>query len=488
MFSWIFGTKKQGTSSGTGYGGDLTAGGQDAKNLRQGRKEAALEESKRDASRCLYLKQTESMLKSKSLNDPSKLVSTLKETFRNQVPSEWATRKKLYLASLACFRLVILNYSEILGDKNETDSLYTAFDEFAQHADFLRKHDGEVHAQLVEIVLQVQSMAAAALQNTRIVDVVELTDPRENYRKALGPLRFDVCDSLNRHRFSTQRKSSRLNTRKMFQEISSYKTSLPVEYGSGIYVRAMEGRFDLLRALIIGPEDTPYTNGCFFFDIFLKNYPSEPPLLQFLTTGGGKVTFNPNLYANGKVCLSLLGTWIGPGWLQGESTLLQVLVSIQSLIFVSEPCFNEPLVSWIRHSYVGKRMSHEYNISIRKHTLQHAILPFVSGKAGLYPEFDEVIQKHFRLKQMQLEHQMQQWLAEDSHLKSIVGQILPKLDSKRKASANIDRVVVGQEDKESLASKKRKTEPQLTEDSKPKPNTDADLAYLCSYDSTPLPV
>jgi ubiquitin-protein ligase len=36
----------------------------------------------------------------------------------------------------------------------------------------------------------------------------------------------------------------------------------------------------------------------------------------------------------GKVCLSLLGTWSGPGWDPKRSTLLQVLVSIQSLIMV----------------------------------------------------------------------------------------------------------------------------------------------------------
>jgi len=33
---------------------------------------------------------------------------------------------------------------------------------------------------------------------------------------------------------------------------------------------------------------------------------------------------NPNLYADGKVCLSLLGTWSGPGWEKGVSTLSQV--------------------------------------------------------------------------------------------------------------------------------------------------------------------
>ncbi len=49
-----------------------------------------------------------------------------------------------------------------------------------------------------------------------------------------------------------------------------------------------------------------------------------PAQVQFLTTGGGTVRFNPNLYNCGKVCLSLLGTWSGPSWQPGISTLLQV--------------------------------------------------------------------------------------------------------------------------------------------------------------------
>jgi len=61
-----------------------------------------------------------------------------------------------------------------------------------------------------------------------------------------------------------------------------------------------------------------------------------------MTTGGGRVRFNPNLYKDGKVCLSLLGTWTGPSWDPKSSTLLQVIVSIQSLILVSDPYFNEP--------------------------------------------------------------------------------------------------------------------------------------------------
>ena len=41
--------------------------------------------------------------------------------------------------------------------------------------------------------------------------------------------------------------------------------------------------------------------------------------VTFLTTGCGTVRFNPNLYADGKVCLSLLGTYDGPRWTPGGS-------------------------------------------------------------------------------------------------------------------------------------------------------------------------
>ena len=50
-----------------------------------------------------------------------------------------------------------------------------------------------------------------------------------------------------------------------------------------------------------------------------------------LTTGQGRICFNPNLYRTGKVCMSILGTWVGPGWNPSHS-LSSVLLSIQSLM------------------------------------------------------------------------------------------------------------------------------------------------------------
>jgi ubiquitin-conjugating enzyme E2 O len=49
---------------------------------------------------------------------------------------------------------------------------------------------------------------------------------------------------------------------------------------------------------------------------------------------------NPNLYEEGKVCLSILGTWSGDKseiWSAARSSLMQAFVSIQGLVLVKEP-------------------------------------------------------------------------------------------------------------------------------------------------------
>lgn len=50
-----------------------------------------------------------------------------------------------------------------------------------------------------------------------------------------------------------------------------------------IFVRVYESRMDLLRAVIIGAEGTPYHDGLFFFDVFFpSNYPNVPPVSFFI--------------------------------------------------------------------------------------------------------------------------------------------------------------------------------------------------------------
>jgi ubiquitin-protein ligase len=107
-----------------------------------------------------------------------------------------------------------------------------------------------------------------------------------------------------------------------------------------IYINFDKKNIKKIYSLIIGPSSTPYYGGNFFFEInFPENYPQSSPKVKFLTTDG-KVRFNPNLYACGKVCLSILGTWAGPKW-EPVMTLKSVLLSIQSLM-CENPLRNEP--------------------------------------------------------------------------------------------------------------------------------------------------
>lgn len=97
-------------------------------------------------------------------------------------------------------------------------------------------------------------------------------------------------------------------------------------------VRCYDDRVDLLSAIIEGTTDTPYEDGLFCFDLqFPASYPAVPPLVHYRSYG---YRINPNLYENGRVCLSILNTWTGgvtERWNPHTSSILQVLVSIQVL-------------------------------------------------------------------------------------------------------------------------------------------------------------
>ncbi|VDB85365.1 unnamed protein product [Peniophora sp. CBMAI 1063] len=191
------------------------------------------------------------------------------------------------------------------------------------------------------------------------------------------------------------------------KELAVLTTNLPVAWDSSIFLRVDETRVDVIKALIIGPQDTPYQNGCYLFDIFLGHaYNQSPPNVKYMTTNGGKYRFNPNLYADGKVCLSLLGTWSGPGWVPGRSTLLQVLISIQSMILCDEPYLNEP--GWANSA--GTPQSAAYSANVRRMVVRTAML----GNLQNPPEpFQDVIRTHFRLKAKAISRQLDDWLAKD---------------------------------------------------------------------------
>jgi len=245
----------------------------------------------------------------------------------------------------------------------------------------------------------------------------------------LKPFQFKECSMLDEkgeylHHYKSRIAIENLTAtgakvKRLIQEVGSLSGGLPLYVDSSILLRVDDERIDVMRALITGPEGSPYDNGCFQFDIYCPaDYPEVAPVVNLQTTGGGTVRFNPNLYNFGKVCLSLLGTWSGgtnEKWNAKTSTLLQVLVSIQSLILVSHPYFNEPGYETQMGTPQGMQKSDEYNETIRMATVKWAMLEQLKNAS---PGFEEAIQLHFKLKREVILKQVTKWLKEAQNSKT----------------------------------------------------------------------
>lgn len=131
----------------------------------------------------------------------------------------------------------------------------------------------------------------------------------------------------------------RRRLRRITEELGALSTGLPLSADSSVLLVVDRERLDVLRALLLPHPDTPYARGAFVFDIHLPlEYPDKPPLVRpccsrgvascvlccvgcltagwplgrrfrraetvcgpmmlllqvhFLTTGGGRVRFNP---------------------------------------------------------------------------------------------------------------------------------------------------------------------------------------------------
>ena len=187
--------------------------------------------------------------------------------------------------------------------------------------------------------------------------------------------------SIPDYYFSERLASSNATTLKPLQkEIRKLSRDLPCPHVDGaVFVRFDENNLQSARCVVTGPVDTPYYGGLFVFDVFFPNtYPQVPPLVQLMTTGNGMARFNPNLYADGKVCLSLLGTWHATDdsekWNPSTSSLRQILLSIQTEILIREPWFNEPGREGQRGTKEAKQASDLLNADLRLKTLRYAII------------------------------------------------------------------------------------------------------------------
>ncbi|KAL9090284.1 MAG: hypothetical protein Q9165_005316 [Trypethelium subeluteriae] len=289
---------------------------------------------------------------------------------------------------------------------------------FKADSDSFKAKDSQDMLTLCRSVLNLTDFLLANSDRTSLSNDADKSSPlvtKDSWQQALALLELPDQDILPSFHFAkdaakiTKPPLGRMKA--LTLELARLSTSLP----PGIFVRHGSTRLDIMKILIIGPRGTPYENGLFEFDLLCgAKFPHEPPAMQFKTTAGGKVRFNPNLYESGKVCLSLLGTWSGEPWQPGSSTILQVLLSIQAMIFCEEPWCNEPG----REGSNGTKKSKEYNRTVQGWTAQHAMGGWLKDIGG-ESVWSDVVMQHFQMSGNEILARVQEWGIADSEKESL---------------------------------------------------------------------
>lgn len=210
--------KRKATSNGgTGYGGQNG----DTKRLVAGRQKAEQASLREDSEKIILLKKYLSEIQSKlscahdwdgvdSLvsNDMRKQISEiLAGVFRNQVPTDWDSRKDLYNTAFNLCRAIASDarLGILFGCKdNREEVLFWLLDFGRQAEQILKREAGSASQAEGDLLLgtQVVEVADAALRISKLcqagkpeaeLSVVSLS---ECYQEELGPLRFETVGEM----------------------------------------------------------------------------------------------------------------------------------------------------------------------------------------------------------------------------------------------------------------------------------------------------
>lgn len=361
------------------------------------------------------------------------LIKYLKQQLKNASILEMDKHKKTYEKYFTLLQTMCTEYGICVYHDECGESLYDiVMKQFEVSKSSLEVDDTSEMANIVftlgtmvDDVYQQYIKKIKTAKITHIENVENNSNPvsdtkEDKYIKAMSKYKFiRGTVPIKNYKYVTVAKDEKIDKmhncfKRLAVELPSLHNSLSIQYGASIMVYYNKTEVNKHRYMITGPVDTPYEHGCFVFDAHMSNtYPNSAPSFTFLNTGGNR--FNPNLYANGKVCLSVLGTYIGPVpdpselWLPKESTLYQVVMSILGQILIEEPYFNEPGYEESRGTPSGNSQNKAYNINVRLFTMTSTIRDLLQNQDS-YPEFKDAIITHFKHKKDDVIKTCQKWV------------------------------------------------------------------------------
>ena len=156
----------------------------------------------------------------------------------------------------------------------------------------------------------------------------------------------------------------------------------------GIFLHYNEDNLQNMNYLIIGPDETPYQGGFYLFNVTMHNeYPFKPPRVKYISYCQ-YARMNPNLYQNGKVCLSVLGTWSGPSWVAAMnlgSLAMDILIRLNKNPLQNEPGYENDI----------NDQTPSYNEIIKYKNIEISVIKIIEDLNSLPDTFQPIIKEQF---------------------------------------------------------------------------------------------
>lgn len=138
------------------------------------------------------------------------------------------------------------------------------------------------------------------------------------------------------------------------------------DHPHGFYAKPQSGDLKVWDCGIVGKANGLWSNGLFPLTIkFPDNYPQDPPEVMF-----NSPVPHPNIYPNGRVCMSLLGEHY-----DSNMSVLDILLGVQYLLDNPNPTDAAQLEAMFQ--FVNDRSA--YETTVRKFVCKHQILEEVEN-------------------------------------------------------------------------------------------------------------
>lgn len=337
----------------------------------------------------------------KYIDDSEFLIFIKNNNIINYIISEFqaydglpTTENKLFMYSaIDLFNIMITRYPEALKSVDVITKYYNMYT-------FYLATDKNIETDTYNLVSYYVSMCEKLhnlLHSDK--DIVESTNTDsqvlDEYVKILG----DYVLVQNTNDLIKPVTNTTTNINAICKDLAMFKNAKVVNFNSSIFINYnTDLRF--IDLLITGSADTSYDSGCFLFKIDCSdNYPCNYPKVTYC----GLDILNSSIVGN-KLCISLLTGYDlkKQGWIPNKSNLLQLALSIQSMLLNYD--FDNNIQARIDFNSFKSNIFNTSAVLVNMKNIINVI-------GNPYKNFEYIIKQHFRIKSYYIKKIYTDWVA-----------------------------------------------------------------------------